>query len=128
MSTTCDLAYVPFAGSEITTSPEWNPRHDPEFVRSWLSYLVTHPAQWTHPTQVWQTHDERQRRVLREVAAEAVLKAERLGLIVATDLRRGYRVTGMDPPRYLHLHQRAEDREPEPCAGQLTIDEVGAVG
>ena len=124
----CAPAPAAVTGAGIITSPEWSPRHDPGFARSWLTHLIMGAGEWWHPTQVWQTHDERQRRVLRECAGEAVLKAERLGLIVETDHRLGYRVLGMDPPPYLHLHRRAEDREPEPCIGQLTIEEVGAVG
>ena len=122
---------MPFAGAEqVQTSPEWSPRHDPGFARSWLSYLCQHFGEWTHPTQVWQTHDERQRRVLREVSAEVMLRAAQVWAEVETDARLGYRIVGVDPERYryLHLHQRAEDRETEPCVGQLTIDEAGAVG
>ena len=124
--------YVPFAGAEPAAPREvaetWNPRHERNFERTWLSHLVMHAGQWCHASDVWQPRDDWQRIVLRQKAWEVVEAARRLGFFIEADALLGYRMMGCDDlPKYLHLKAPAPAQEIAP--GQLTLaEEAQGVG
>lgn len=91
------------------TAPGWNPRWDRSFRGAWLNHLIAHRGQWFHPTDLWETTDEYQRTVLRQVGREVVVAARRLGYVIDGDRRRGYCYRRSELPRNLHLHKRAEN-------------------
>ena len=92
----------------------WNPRHERNFERTWLSHLIMHAGQWCHASDVWEPRDDWQRIVLRQKAWEVVEAARRLGLCVESDAVLGYRVTGhAGLPKYLHLRQAPIPQGPD---------------
>lgn len=106
----------------LPACPDWSPRHDPHFDRDWLAHHMAHLGEFIHPTDVWATNNEWQRSVLRQRAHEAAVIWRRLGMIIEGDRALGYRLVGPgDPPRWLHLHERTEDRAKEPLPGQLML-------
>ena len=115
----------PFAGGVGHVVPQnWSARHEPRFESQWLTYLVLHPLQWCHASDLWAAADAWQRTELRQRSHEVVVKARRLGMVIEADPVLGYRLTGYeDLPRYLHLHPTADEEGPGPLDGQLTIDQ-----
>ena len=91
----------------IPVTPNWSPRLDKTFRRTWLNHLVTYRDEWFHATDLWETTDEWQRTVLRQVAYEVVVAARRLGYVIDGDRRRGYCYRHSELPRNLFLHGRA---------------------
>ena len=119
----------PVAAASPRVVPEnYNPRHDPDFEATWLTYLVMHAGRWCRASDVYAPRDEYQRAVLRQLSHEVVHAAQRLGLVIEADPRRGYRVVGhAGLPRYLHLHERASDVMSGEAPGQLTLAECVVV-
>jgi hypothetical protein len=115
-----------FAGGVCRPVPDnWSPRHEVHFEATWLTHLASHYGQWCRASDVWAPCDAWQRIVLRQRAHEVVQAARRLGWVIEADAALGYRVMGVDDlPRYLHLHERAADREAgvPTCEGQLSLD------
>ncbi|MGO8683983.1 MAG: hypothetical protein ACLQUT_05320 [Thermoleophilia bacterium] len=71
-------------------------------------------------------NDAWQRTVLRQRAFETVQSARRLGLLIESDPRLGYRCTGYDDlPKYVHLTTTA-DNVSEPISGQMSLSGTGA--
>ena len=91
-------------------SESWQPRHEKELERIWLTHLVMHSGEWCRASDLWEPADAYQRAVLRQLSHEVVCAAGRLGLAVESDRRRGYMVTGhLGLPRYLHVRPRTEE-------------------
>lgn len=108
--------------SAAAVPPSWNPRCDAEFESRWLTHLLAHFREWCHPADVWHSRDELQRLRIRQRASEVAGAAVRLGLLIESDHLRGYRLTGhAGLPRYLHLHERADDGACAELPGQLTL-------
>ena len=125
---------IALAGAEVDVvepchvADDWCARHEPHFERTWLTYLLSRFGEWCRASDVWETGDAYQRAVLRQRAHEVVQGAKRLGLFIEADPRLGYRVTGHDDlPKYVHLHERAEDRDDGQTPGQLTLAECAGV-
>ena len=95
-------------------------RCESHFESAWLTHLIMNAGAWCRASDVWMPDDPWQRTVLRQRAHEVVRAARRLGLIVESDVRRGYRVVGHgDLPRYLRL-ERPKCRETAPTDGHKT--------
>lgn len=109
----------------LPVAETWNPRCDP-FVRDlWLTYLVTHAGEWTHPSDLWQTNDEWQASILRNVAYETVVAARRLGYVIEGDRQRGYCYRRSVLVRYLHIRDDIENDEYD--SEQLSMCEAEGV-
>ncbi len=113
-------SYVPFAGlapaivTPLEVEPDWNPRLDAGFKTAWLNWLIRHPDDWLHPTDIWRPRDEWQRHEIRLVAYEAVKAARRCGHVIDGDTEQGYCWRSYHLPRYLHLKERAPQAAPLP--------------
>jgi len=109
--------------------PPWDPgwrEFRLAFEAEWLSHLIEHHGSWCHASEVAEPEDTYERALLGKLAHEVVLSARRLGLVVESDRGHGYRLTAhAGLPRYLHLHERAEERAEEPWPDQLTLVECG---
>lgn len=114
----CDTPQSPVGGTGRVV-PD-TVRCEPHFEAKWLTHLLAHFDCWCRASDVWALDDPYERIVLRQRAHEAVKAARRLGLIVESDVRLGYRVVGHgDLPRYLRL-ERPKCRETAPADGHKT--------
>ena len=96
----------------IPTPENWNPRIDaPRFADEWIDFLREHRGEFWHPTEVWQTHDDAQRMVLREVAAEEVEFQRRLGDVIQGDRAVGYCYVRRTKVRWLRLVKAIKKEE-----------------
>jgi len=125
MTATAELPVITTAVGPVATftGPDWNPRCDPAFREVWLNHLIRHVGEWVHATDLWATDDEWQRSLVRQVAWETVVAARRLGYVIDGDREAGYCYRWSTLPRYLHLHERAEDHVEGPLPGQLSLSE-----
>jgi hypothetical protein len=118
--------------TRLRVVPPWEPgwpAFKAAFEAAWLTHLITHQGEWCHASDALPPGDPYERALLRKLAHDTVCAARRLGLVVESDNLRGYCLTGhAGLPRYLHLHERAEDRDEGPAPGQLTMVECEGIG
>ena len=99
----------------------WDARCDKHFEAQWLTHLLAHFGCWCHAAEAFACTDPWQRIVLRQRAYEVVQAAGRLGYVIESDARLGYRLIGCAGlPKYVHTHERAEERA-QVIVGQLTL-------
>lgn len=104
---------------------DYHPCHDPHFGRDIARDLLHHVGEWRHPgREVLEmrggTCDSAELAIATWRAIESL---RRVGLVIEGDPGRyglGYRLTDIDPPRYLHLHETDDEPRGE-VEGQLSI-------
>ena len=128
------IGFAGVGGYPVTTAhdvdPEWSARLDAGFKAAWLNWLIRHPDEWFHPTDVWREGDELQRIDIRQVAWEAVERARECGVVIDGDRTEGYCFRFYEIPRYARFKASKPRALPGDDAypGQLSIAEGEGVG
>lgn len=101
----------------VEVEPGWSPRLDPGFRPAWLNWLLRHPDEWYHPTDVWRGGDDWQRIEIGKVAHRLVERAREVGFVIDGDRGCGYAFRRYVLLPYLYARPRvctAEDEDPLP--------------